>query len=94
MRAEIYGKIYDTENAKCRFYYDGTLDFIEEFWYAAETLYETEDGEYFLFSEYEPRWELFDEKKRCELEKIKQQIMPLTDEDVDEWIDVKDCVYL
>ena len=44
MRVEIDGKIYDTDNAKCRFYYDGTLDFIEDFLYVAETLYETEDG--------------------------------------------------
>ena len=44
MRVEIDGKVYDTEKAKCRFYYDGTLDFIEDFLYAAETLYETEEG--------------------------------------------------
>lgn len=94
MRAEINGKIYDTEKAKCRFYYDGTLDFIEEFLYAAETLYETEDGESFLFCEYEPRWELFDEKRRRELKKMKQQIIPLTADEVDEWLDGKDSIYL
>ena len=94
MRAEIDGKIYDTDNAKCRFYYDGTLDFIEEFLYAAETLYETEDGKHFLFCEYEPRWELFDEETRRELGKMKQQIIPLTDDEVDEWIDGKDSIYL
>ena len=44
MRVEIDGEIYDTDNAKCRFYYDGTLDFMEDFLYATETLYETEDG--------------------------------------------------
>ena len=94
MRVEIDGKVYDTEKAECRFYYDGTLDFAEEFVYAGETLYETADGEYFLFCECEPRREFLDEGKRRELEKMKRQIIPLTDDDVDEWLDGKDCIYL
>ena len=94
MRVEIDGKVYDTEKAKCRFYYDGTLDFAEEFVYAAETLYETEIGEHFLFCECEPRWKFLDKSKRRELGKMKRQIFPLTDDEVAEWLDGKDCICL
>lgn len=94
MKKTINGKVYDTETAKLCCLCDLSIDFIDEFRYMTETLYKTPEGEFFLYSDFEPRWELFDEKMRKKLSEMCQSIIPMTESEADEWIWEADSLYL
>ncbi|MBR4296308.1 MAG: hypothetical protein IKT56_05700 [Clostridia bacterium] len=94
MKRTIKGKVYDTKTAKICCSCDLSIDFIDEFRYMTETLYETPEGNFFLYCDCEPRWELLGEEMIKKLNKMCQLIIPMTEDEADEWIDEADSLYL
>ena len=94
MKRTVKGKIYDTKTARLCCSCDITPDFADEFSYMTETLYETSEGDFFLYFDCEPRWELFSQEMQKNLKKIRREIKPISKEEADEWIDEADSIYM
>ena len=94
MKKTVKGKVYDTKTAKVCCSCDLSMDFIDEFQYMTETLYKTPEGDFFLYCDSEPRWELLGEKMRKKLAKMRRSIIPMTEDEADDWIDEADSLYL
>ncbi len=94
MKRTIKGKVYNTKTAKICCYCDLSMDFIDEFRYMTETLYKTPEGDFFLYCDCEPRLELYGDEMRKKLTKMSQSIIPMTEDEADEWIDEADSLYL
>ena len=94
MKKTINSKVYDTKTAKNCCSCDLSMDFIDEFRYMTETLYKTPEGDFFLYCDCEPRWELLGEEMRKKLAKMRRAIIPMTEAEADEWINEADSLYL
>ncbi len=90
----LFKNHFDTKTAKVCCSCDLSMDFLDEFRYMTETLYKTPEGNFFLYCDCEPYWELFDDEMRKKLAKMRRSIIPMTENEADEWIDEADALYL
>ena len=86
MKKVINEKVYNTEKAE---YVDSRHQSYKEFIYFAETLYQMEDGSYFLHVDalYNPLWY---GKHASAKELYHSDIYPLTDEEAANWMTAGD----
>ena len=82
MKKTINGMVFDTENAE---YVDSRNMPCKEFIYFTETLFQTEEGSYFLYVDalYNPEWY---GKPATDEELYRSDICPLTAEDAARWL--------
>ena len=82
MKKTVDGKTFDTENAE---YVDSRNMPYKEFIYFTETLFQTEDGAYFLYADalYNPEWY---GEFAAEEELYRSDICPMTAEDAARWL--------
>ena len=82
MKKAINEKVYDTETAE---YVDSRRENFKEFVYYTETLFQAEDGSYFLHVDalYNPLWY---GKHELAKELYHSEIYPLSDEEAANWM--------
>ena len=94
MRRTVNGKVYDTKTSELCYFSDLSASFSNECVYMTESVWKTETGEFFLCFDCEPMWHLFDAETRKTLKKRCKSITPITEDDVDLWLEEQDNIYM
>ena len=94
MKKTVKGKVYDTENSELCFFSDISGHYSNECVYMTESIWKTRDGEFFVCFDCEPKWHLFDAETRKILKKRCKSITPITEYDVDLWLEEQDNIYM
>ena len=94
MKRTIRGKVYDTKNSELCYFSDISSDFGAACVYMTESVWKTKDGDFFLCFDCEPKWHLFDAETRRSLKKKCKSITPITEYDVDLWLEEQDNIYM